>query len=52
MILAVVLYEYETFPLILREELRLRVSENRAVWRTFGPKRQEVAGGWRRLLNE
>jgi hypothetical protein len=27
------------------------VSENR-VLKIFGPKREEVAGGWRRLLNE
>jgi hypothetical protein len=28
------------------------VFENRAVWRIFGPKREEVAGDWRRLHNE
>jgi hypothetical protein len=28
------------------------VSENRALRRIFGPKREEVAGGWRRLHNE
>jgi hypothetical protein len=28
------------------------VSENRVQRRTFGPKREEVAGGWRRLHNE
>jgi hypothetical protein len=28
------------------------VSENRVLWRIFGPKREEVAGGWRRLHNE
>jgi hypothetical protein len=28
------------------------VSENRALRRTFGPKREEVAGEWRRLHNE
>jgi hypothetical protein len=38
--------------LVLREEHRLRVSENRALMRIFGPKREEVAGGWRRLHNE
>jgi hypothetical protein len=26
--------------------------ENRALRRIFGPKREEVAGGWRRLHNE
>jgi hypothetical protein len=28
------------------------VSENRALRRTFGLKREELAGGWRRLHNE
>jgi hypothetical protein len=28
------------------------VSENRVLRRTFGPKREEVVGGWRRLHNE
>jgi hypothetical protein len=35
----------------LGEEHRLRVFENR-VLSLFGPKREEVAGGWRRLHNE
>jgi hypothetical protein len=35
----------------LREEQRLRVFENR-VLRIFGPKRDEVTGGWRKLRNE
>jgi hypothetical protein len=28
------------------------LSENRVLRRIFGPKREEVAGGWRRLHNE
>jgi hypothetical protein len=36
----------------LREEHRLRVYENRVLRRIFGLKREEVAGGWRRLHNE
>jgi hypothetical protein len=28
------------------------VSENRVLRRIFGSKREEVAGGWRRLHNE
>jgi hypothetical protein len=28
------------------------VSENRQLRRIFGPKREEVEGGWRRLHNE
>jgi hypothetical protein len=47
-----VLYGYETWFLTLREEHRLRVFENRVVRRVFGPKKDEVAGGWRRLHNE
>jgi hypothetical protein len=36
----------------LREECRLRVFENKVLRRIFGPKRGEVTGEWRRLLNE
>jgi hypothetical protein len=38
--------------LTLREEYRLRAFLNRVLRRKFGPKREEVAGGWRRLHNE
>ena len=38
-ILPVVLYGCETCSLTLREERRLRVSENRVLRRMFGPKR-------------
>jgi hypothetical protein len=38
--------------LILREEHRLRVFENRVLRRIFGPKRVEVTGEWRKLHNE
>jgi hypothetical protein len=41
-----------TLSLTLREEHRLRVFENRVLWRMFGPKRDEVTGGWRKLHNE
>ena len=51
-ILPVVLYGYETLSLILREERRLRVFENRVSRRIFGPKRDEVTGAWRKLHNE
>jgi hypothetical protein len=37
--------------LTLREEHRLRVFDNRAL-RIFGPKKDEVIGNWRKLLNE
>jgi hypothetical protein len=46
------LYGYETLSLTLREEHRLRVFENRVLRRIFGPNREEVSGGRRRLHNE
>jgi hypothetical protein len=52
LILTVVLYGCEIWSLILREERRLRVSENRVLRRVFGPKRDEVTGEWRKLHNE
>jgi hypothetical protein len=36
---------------MLREENRLRVFENRVLRKIFGPKRDEVTGGWRKLYN-
>jgi hypothetical protein len=48
----VVLYECETWSLTLREEHRLRVFETRVLRRIFGPKRDEVTGGWRQLHND
>ena len=36
----------------MREERRLRVFENWALRRIFGPKRDEVTGEWRKLHNE
>jgi hypothetical protein len=48
----VVLYGCETWSLILREEHRLTVFENRVLRRIFGPKRDEVTGEWRKLLNK
>jgi hypothetical protein len=47
-----VLYRCETWYLTLREKHRLRVFENRGLRRIFGPKRDEVTGGWRKLHNE
>jgi hypothetical protein len=35
--------------LTLREEHRVRVSENRLLRRIFGPNRDEVTGDWRKL---
>jgi hypothetical protein len=51
-ILPVVLYGCETWSLILRDEQRLRVFENRVLRRIFGPKRDEATGDWRRRHNE
>jgi len=51
-ILPVVLYGHETWLLTLREECRLTVSENIVLRRIFGPKRDDVAGEWRKLNNE
>jgi hypothetical protein len=48
----VVLYGCETWSLILREEQRLRVFENRVLSRIFWPRRDKATGEWRRLHNE
>jgi len=42
----------ETLSLTLREERRLRVFENSVLRRIFGPRRDEVAGEWRKPYNE
>jgi hypothetical protein len=44
-ILPVVLYECKTWSLILREEQRQRVFENRVLRSIFGPRMDEVTGG-------
>ena len=51
-ILPFVLYGCETWSLILREEHRLRVFENRVLRRIFGRKRDKVTGEWRKLHKE
>jgi hypothetical protein len=51
-ILPVVLFGCEAWSLILREVHRLRVYENRALKKIFGPKRVGVTGEWRKLHNE
>ena len=51
-ILPVVLYGCETWSLTLREERKLRVFENMVLRRIFGPRRDEVTGGCRRMHNE
>jgi hypothetical protein len=48
----VVLYGCETWSLTLREERKLKDFENMLLRKIFGPKRDEVRGGWRKLHNE
>jgi hypothetical protein len=50
-ILPVVLYGCETWPLTSREEHRLRVFENIVLRKIFGSKREED-GSWRKLHND
>jgi hypothetical protein len=52
LILPVVLYGCETWSLTLIEEHRLRVFLVRVLRRIFGPKRDEMTVGWRKLHNE
>jgi hypothetical protein len=51
-ILPYVLYGCETWSLMIRDEYRLRVFENRVPRRIFGPKREEVTREWRESHNE
>jgi hypothetical protein len=51
-ILSMVLHGCETWSLTVREEHKLRVFENRVLRRIYGPKRDRVTGGWRKLHNE
>jgi hypothetical protein len=51
-IFPLVLYGCEVWSLILREERRLKVFENRVLRRVFGPKRDEVTREWRKSHNE
>jgi hypothetical protein len=48
----VVLYGFETWSLILREEHKLKVFENRVLRKIFGQKRDKVTRTWRKLHNE
>ena len=50
-ILPVVLCGCETWSLTLREEHGLRVFENKVLRKTFGAKRDEITGAWRKLHN-
>jgi len=46
------MYGCETWILTITEIHWLRVFENRALRKIFGPKRDDVTGEWRRLHNE
>jgi len=47
-----ILYGRETCSLTPTDEYCSKVFENRTLRRIFGPKREEVAGDWRRLRKE
>jgi hypothetical protein len=49
-ILPVVLYGCETWSLTFREDHGMRVFENRILRAMFRPKRDEMTGGWRKLI--
>jgi len=51
-ILPVVSYGCETWSVTLRKERKLKVFENRLLWKIFGPKGDEVTREWRTLHNE
>ena len=51
-ILPVVWCGCESWSLTMREESRIRMSENRVLRRIFGPTRDKVTGKWRRLHYE
>jgi hypothetical protein len=50
-ILPSLLNGYATWSLILREERRLRVFENKVLKRIFGPQKDKVTGEWRKIHN-
>jgi len=51
-ILSLLLYGCEIWPITLREECRLNVFDSRVLKGIFEHKQEEVTGGWRRLHNE
>jgi hypothetical protein len=51
-ILPFVSYGGEIWPLTLREECRVRMSENRLLRKIFGPKRDDVTGDWGELQSK
>ena len=51
-VLPVALYGCETWLLMMREEHRLWLFENRVLRKIFGHRMGKVTGEWRRLHNE
>jgi len=51
-VLAVVVYQYETWSFKLRKERRLEFFENRVLRRIFGTKRVKVTEEWIKLHHE
>jgi hypothetical protein len=51
-IFTMVLYGCEASSLILREEQRLKMFQNRIMRSIFELKRDQELGGWKRLYNE
>jgi hypothetical protein len=51
-ILAIYISSVSLYTWDIRHEHTLRVFENRMLRRVFGPKRDEVTGGWRKMHNE
>ena len=51
-ILAFVLYEFETWSPTVSEEHMLRIFRNRVLRKIFGPKRGNIMGEWQKQHNE
>ena len=51
-LLSFVVYGCETWSLILTDQRRLRVFENRVLRRILGPTWDEVKSEWKKLYNE
>jgi len=51
-ILPVILYGCESWSMILADEHKLRVFENKVLRKIYRKKRDEMTGEWRRLHNE
>jgi hypothetical protein len=51
-LVSLVAHHFVQYVQEILEAPRLRVFENRVLRRIFGPKRDEMTGGWRKLHNE